>query len=78
MKFLLLTLVCVLVLECASDFLFSSLEWTALQIAADNGHPAVCELLIANKADVDTKNGCAFMFIISYCFRVALILKICF
>jgi hypothetical protein len=40
----------------------SSCQDTALHHAADNGHPEVCELLIANKADVDAKDKCAFIF----------------
>jgi hypothetical protein len=40
----------------------SSEQSTALYYAARHGHPAVCELLIAGKADVDAKNRCAFVF----------------
>ena len=40
----------------------SSGQWTALHYAAINGRLAVCELLIANKADVDAKDTCAFIF----------------
>ncbi len=40
----------------------SSYQDTALLLAACDGHTAVCELLIAGKADVDAKNGCAFIF----------------
>ena len=40
----------------------SSLQRTALHYAADNGHTAVCEVLIAGKADVDAKDLCAFIF----------------
>ena len=39
---------------------------TALHVAATRGHPAVCELLIASKADVDAKDKCAFIFRICY------------
>ena len=51
---LLLILCCILFLTlplifCSSDHL------TALHDAASNGHTAVCELLIAGKADVDAK-----------------------
>ena len=52
--------------EFAADFVFcfltlllifcSSDQRTALHDAALNGHPAVCELLIAAKADVGAKN----------------------
>jgi hypothetical protein len=41
---------------CSSD------QWTALHHAALSGHLAVCELLLANKADVDAKTMCAFIF----------------
>ena len=41
----------------------SSGQSTALHGAARYGHTAVCELLIAGKADVDAKDGCAFMFL---------------
>ena len=40
----------------------SSHQRTALHDAAYKGHPEVCELLIAGKADVDAKNRCAFIF----------------
>ncbi len=40
----------------------SSSQWTALHVAALHDHPAVCELLIAGKADVDAKDECAFIF----------------
>jgi hypothetical protein len=40
----------------------SSEQWTALHRAAYNDHPALCELLIAGKADVNVKNRCAFIF----------------
>ncbi len=40
----------------------SSHQGTALHVAAGDGHLAVCELLIASKADVDAKNKCAFIF----------------
>ena len=45
-----------LLIFCSSD------QWTALHYAADNCHPAVCELLIAGKADVNAKDECAFIF----------------
>ena len=51
MYFILLTL---LLIFCSSH------QWTALHGAARYGHPAgpaVCELLIANKADVGTKDA---------------------
>ena len=48
----------------------SSSQWTALHRAANNGHTAVCELLIAGKADVDAKDECAFIFWICYWFCV--------
>ena len=35
---------------------------TALHWAAIDGHTAVCELLIASKADVNAKTRCAFIF----------------
>ena len=41
---------------------FSSEQRSALHDAAREGHTAVCELLIAGKADVDAKNRCAFIF----------------
>ena len=44
----------------------SSVHWTALHHAAENSQPAVCELLIAGKADVNATNECAFMFKICY------------
>jgi hypothetical protein len=40
----------------------SSREVAALHDAVVNGHMKVCELLIANKADVNAKNKCAVMF----------------
>ncbi len=48
----------------------SSYQTTALHFAAYNGHPAVYELLIAGKADVNAKNGCVFIFKICYWFCV--------
>ena len=45
-----------LLIFCSSD------RWTALHGAAEGGQPAVCELLIAGKADVNAKNMCAFIF----------------
>jgi hypothetical protein len=44
--------------------LFSSVQSTALHHAACHDYPAVCELLIAGKADVDAKDECAFIFCI--------------
>jgi hypothetical protein len=44
----------------------SSNQHTALYYAANNGHLAVCELLIASKTDVDAKDWCAFTFRIYY------------
>ncbi len=49
-----------LLIFCSSD------QWTALHYAAYEGQKAVCELLIAGKADVDVKDGCAFIFCIRY------------
>jgi ankyrin repeat protein len=40
----------------------SSEQFTALHLAANNGHLAVCEVLIAGKADVNAKTMCAFTF----------------
>ncbi len=40
----------------------SSYQSTALHHAARHGYTAVCELLIASKADVDAKDKCAFIF----------------
>ncbi len=52
---LLLILCCILFFElCSSD------QYTALHRAACYGHPAVCDLLIAGKADVDAKDRCAY------------------
>ncbi len=48
-------------LKFASDFLLSS-QCTALHLAAENGHTAACQLLIACNADVTAKSECAFMF----------------
>ena len=45
-----------LLIFCSSD------QRTALHYAATRGHLAVCELLIARKADVDAKDRCAFIF----------------
>ena len=45
-----------LLIFCSSD------QRTALHVAASVGHLAVCELLIAGKADVDAKDECAFIF----------------
>ncbi len=39
-----------------------SVQSTALHGAANYVHPAVCELLIASKADMDAKDECAFIF----------------
>jgi hypothetical protein len=36
-------------------------EYTALHEAALRGHTAVCELLIANKADVNATDWCAHL-----------------
>ncbi len=40
----------------------SSYQRTALHGAASNGQTAVCELLIASKADLNAKDRCAFIF----------------
>ncbi len=55
--------------EFATDFMLcyyiifcSSYQSTALHYAAENGDTAVCEVLIAGKADVDAKDKCAFIF----------------
>ena len=40
----------------------SSVQNTALHDAASYGQLAVCELLIAGKADVNAKDWCAFTF----------------
>ena len=40
----------------------SSVQRTALHDAASYGQLAVCELLIAGKADVNAKDWCAFTF----------------
>ena len=62
---------CVVFCYLASLLIFcSSGQSTALHGAAGNGHPAVCELLIASKADVNAKNRCAFIFWICYWFCV--------
>ena len=45
-----------LLIFCSSD------QRTALHRAAGEGHLAVCELLIAGKADVNAKDRCAFTF----------------
>jgi ankyrin repeat protein len=37
-------------------------QYTALHYAASLGHTAVCEQLIANKADVNAKAKCAFKY----------------
>ena len=58
---LLLILCCILFLTLLLIFC-SSGECTALHMAALNGQPAVCEVLIAGKADVDAKDRCAFIF----------------
>jgi ankyrin repeat protein len=49
-----------LLIFCSSD------KWTALHVAAFNGRTAVCELLIAGKANVDAKGRCAFIFCICH------------
>ena len=46
-----------LLMFCSSD------QSTALHEIALNGQPAVCELLIASKADVDAKNRCAYLYV---------------
>ena len=51
--FVILTL---LLIFCSSD------QCTALHGAACYGHLAVCEQLVAAKADVDAKDMCAFIF----------------
>jgi hypothetical protein len=38
-------------------------QWTALHEAANNGYPAVCELLIAGKADVNANERCAYLYL---------------
>jgi ankyrin repeat protein len=58
---LLLIFCCILFLHLLLIF-SSSFQRTALHLAAGNGHPALCELLIAGKADVDAKDWCAFIF----------------
>ncbi len=45
-----------LLIFCASD------GHTALHGAARFGHMRVCQLLVDAKADVDAKDGCAFVF----------------
>jgi hypothetical protein len=57
--------------ECNKNF-FGSCDKTALHYAAENGHRAMCELLIAGKADVDAKDGCAFTFKICFVFCVGI------
>ena len=66
---LLLILCCILFLTLLLIFC-SSGQSTALQDAAYDGHTALCELLIAVKADVHAKNWCAFTFWICFWFRV--------
>ena len=61
---------CALFLNLTSGFLCSSGQSTALHVAAREGCLAVCELLIAGKADVDAKGRCAFIFNICYFFCV--------
>ncbi len=63
--------------------LCSSDQKTALHYAAGNGQPELCELLIASKADVNAKDGCAFTFKICILFCVvfccwALLLNVLF
>jgi hypothetical protein len=53
-------LCCILFLTLLLIFCSSGQD-TALYYAARNGYPAVCEVLIAGKADVDAKNWCAFI-----------------
>ena len=52
----------------------SSVQSTALHVAALNGHTAACQLLISAEADVNAKNKCAFMTLKDRC---AFMLKIC-
>jgi hypothetical protein len=49
---------------CSSSLLIfcSSGQRSALHLAAGHGNTVLCKLLIANKADVDEKDGCAFIF----------------
>ncbi len=63
----------------AIDILFSSSECSALYCASSNGSTAVCELLIASKADVNARGWCAgriggwaFVFKMCYYFCVVL------
>ncbi len=65
---LLLILRCIMIFKLLLIFC-SSVHYTALHGAAYYGHTAVCELLIAGKADVDAKNRCA-----SYILNLLLIL----
>jgi ankyrin repeat protein len=57
---LLLILCCILFLTLLLIFC-SSYQNTVLHQAARFGHPAVCELLISGKADLNAKNLCAFL-----------------
>jgi hypothetical protein len=57
---------------CFLIFYFRS-ESTALHDAAVEGRTAVCELLIAGKADVDAKDKCAVVF--QFCYGFCVFLK---
>jgi uncharacterized protein YggT (Ycf19 family) len=61
-----------LLLICSSSF-----QNTALQCAVYRGHSAVCELLIASKADVDTKSRCAFIFEFAADFELYYVFELC-
>jgi hypothetical protein len=50
--------------------LCSRVQSTALHFAAMYGHTEACQLLIANKADVNATDECAIMFEMCYCFYV--------
>jgi ankyrin repeat protein len=51
----------VLLILCSSDR-----QWNPLHLAAMDGHTEACQLLIANKADVNATDECAIMFEMSY------------
>ena len=54
-------LCCVLVFRYFHLIFCSSIHSTALHFAAEKGHTAACQLLISAEADVNARDGCAFM-----------------
>ena len=56
----------------------SSRQSTALLGAAENGHTAACEQLIANNADVNAQTMCAFNYEIATDSVLYFVFQLCF